>query len=319
MNNISTNHYLQQNISYYENRYQTVSSKTITYKELLQNHPELSSTPKDQLPVVTIHGVFNKGRTLDNAVSVNPVVCIDIDYKDNISRLSWAKALSLLQYQLFNNPNVIAVAKSASGKGLFALVATEYADPAKFYSVIAAEWEKRYFLNIDKSCGNISRIRYVSAMPDALIKDEEEEIIPYHIDDTIINNLKAGIEFSKQRIDYSKEPELTGKLADRLFLHKTLCWLYKNGGLYLDSEHEWFVWGCAFAALNEIGRGYFHAFSKISKNYRGERDTDAKFKHCLKYSNIGQNSAKLKIYSLAKQKIGKNWINVIENFELPDN
>lgn len=312
-------HYLQQNISYYENRYQTKSSKSITYRELLQNHNELINTPKENLPVVAIHGVFNEGRTLEDAVSINPVVCIDVDYKDNISRLSSDQALSLLQYQLFNNENVIAVAKSASGKGLFALVATENADPVKFYSVIAAEWEKRYFLKIDKSCGNVSRIRYVAAAPDALIKEADEEIIPYHIDNTILNNLKGGVEYSKQQIDYSKEPELNGKMADRLFLHKALCWLYKNDALRLDTEHEWFVWGCCFAALDEIGRGYFHLFSKISKNYKGERDTDNKFKHCLKYSKISQNSAMLKFYALAKQKIGRNWIKIIDNFELPDN
>lgn len=315
---MTTKDYLNMQISFYNDRYQTKSSKTITYRELLKNHDEFINTPKESLPVVTIHGVFNEGRTQESAISVNPVVCIDIDYKDNINRLSCDRALSMLQYQLFNNENVIAVAKSASGKGLFALVATENCDPVKYYSVIATEWESRYFLKIDKSCGNVSRIRYVAASPDALIKDDEEEIIPYHIDDTILNNLKGGVESSRTQIDYTQEPELTGKLADRLFLHKALCWLYKNDGLRLDSEHEWFTYGCAFASLGEIGRGYFHLFSKISKNYKGMRDTDRKFAHCLKYSKIGKNSAMLRFYALCKQRIGRNWVHVVDNFELPN-
>ena len=140
------------------------------YKEIceaIQAEPdkERRNALKKRLPCVTIQSIPCERRKREHCKN-NAIVCIDIDGVENIDVVR--RVLAALPY-------VFAVVISASGRGVFALVAL--AEPAENLEQVLEEIQQDIAYTIDMTGKNVSRLRYVSFDPDLIVKDT---VIPWN-------------------------------------------------------------------------------------------------------------------------------------------
>lgn len=112
---------------------------------------------KELLPAITVSCVCSERRT-EKIYEYTNLICIDIDGKDNPS----ISNIEDLKIKLGELPYIMYCGLSASGNGLFCII--PYADPANHKNVfesIKNDFEEMGII-IDKSCGDICRLRFLS-------------------------------------------------------------------------------------------------------------------------------------------------------------
>ena len=139
------------------------------YKEqvnAIRTEPDkaLQSELKKALPAVTIQSEICEHRNNDACVN-NSIICLDFDDVDDIEDA---------KQKIFAVPYVLAVCTSASGRGLFAIAVL--AQPADDLKLVLTNMQTDFVYSIDKSCSNMSRLRFVTYDPDLLLK---ERVVPY--------------------------------------------------------------------------------------------------------------------------------------------
>ena len=140
-----------------------------TYRELIEEiraepDKERRNVLKKKLPCVTIQSEPCEQRSRESCKN-NAVICLDFDHIDDIEKAKQAIASS---------PHVIAVFVSASGQGLFALVVL--AEPAENLKQVLTAIQEIFEFTIDKACSDVSRLRFGTYDPDAILKDN---VTPY--------------------------------------------------------------------------------------------------------------------------------------------
>jgi hypothetical protein len=118
---------------------------------------------KKALPAATISGTFSR-RAIAGIEKYNGLVCLDFDGKDNPG-----KTPAELKEQLQQWDEVAYVATSVGGAGVFAIIPTNNDDPCQHSKVveILGSILASNGLQFDKSCKDISRMRFVSWDPEA--------------------------------------------------------------------------------------------------------------------------------------------------------
>lgn len=128
---------------------------------------------KDRM-FVWLPSVLIKGTKSDIAHTY-PVICIDIDGKDNPDM-----DIETAKKQIISLPFVFYTGLSIGGNGIFALAYIE--DPMYFtehFKSLEQYFKDKFNLIIDPQCSNSNRLRYLSYDDNDYLKDEDEDIKPY--------------------------------------------------------------------------------------------------------------------------------------------
>ena len=115
------------------------------------------------------------GSNKSDTKHIYPIICIDIDGKDNPDI-----DMNAAKEQIFSLPFVYYAGLSIGGNGFFALAYID--DPLYFEEQFAALEDyimEKFGLKIDSQCSNPNRLRYMSYDDNPLVKDESQNISPF--------------------------------------------------------------------------------------------------------------------------------------------
>lgn len=217
---------------------------------------DIKDTMKGMIPCVTIGGRFSQ-RDGEHLIEPSGLISIDIDLKDNGSEVM-KKVPSILQKLKY----VSYFSKSISGDGYFAVIKLE--NPLHFKQhFLALEQEmKTYGITLDKTCKDITRLRFASFDPDCYYNPDATTYY-WEVEPNQPPKVK-----SQQYISSST-------MSDQERLANELNFM-KNQNIVIQDDYDtWFKMGMALnSAFGEDGRGLFHEFSKLSDKYdKDECDT----------------------------------------------
>lgn len=133
------------------------SAKTKTEKDRL----------KKQLPGFTPSGTF-KSRNDRSLTEHSNVILLDIDKVENLEDLR--KEIRL-------DDHTAALFTSCSGNGLAVVVPIDGAKHAESFEALESYYKQKFSINLDSSCRNLSRFRFVSYDPDAYINEKASTFI----------------------------------------------------------------------------------------------------------------------------------------------
>lgn len=133
----------------------------------LEYKSEAYNAAKNQLPAFTMSGVFPKGkRANDSIVSHSGRIAIDIDgLKDSVEQV---------RQQLISDEYSEAVGLSVGGRGLVVVVKIDGNKHEEVFEQLEQYYLELYGLEIDTSCKNLARIRYVTSDPDLYVNYTSE-------------------------------------------------------------------------------------------------------------------------------------------------
>ncbi len=114
-------------------------------------------TEKKKLPCVTISGTFTK-RATESLVNHSGLLCIDIDFKENKHITNYNN----LKTELSKIKNFAYIGLSASGTGYYCIIPISQPDKHKLHFEAIKNDLLRFGICIDKSCSDVSRLRFYS-------------------------------------------------------------------------------------------------------------------------------------------------------------
>lgn len=209
----------------------------------------------NQIPAVTVSGRFSQHNS-EHLIEASGLICIDIDWKDNVDIMP--QVPSILQKLKY----VAYCGKSISGDGYFAIIPIENPRHFKQHFYALEEEMKSYGIVIDKSCKDITRLRYASYDADGYYNPNATTYY-WELD----KEAKAATN-SKEKVTKKRLSPTSSSMTDAEMVGKQLEFLKSSGSTIPDDYDTWFKVGMALnSGLGEEGRTYFHEFSKLSDKY----------------------------------------------------
>lgn len=310
---MTTKELLQTKISYYSNIKYNTSYKQITLydwiskysmknktnidkiRELYDTNKDLAKQMKaDNLPAVTITGVFDSYRRVDLVSKINPIIAIDIDRDDNTHIKDWEE----LKCTIAKLPYVFLTSYSCSGKGIYCLIYfnTELNFEKMFYS-LECDF-KELSINIDKNCKDITRLRFISYDNTILIR--QNEVQQYN------KEKEKPIEL------VNKEYKESRMLESDAFIYKAIYYLIVEDKYRTDSYSSWLQNGFYLSTFNQYGYLLFLLLSQLSNNYDREKAIQ-QFKECQKRTRYNKDCLVF-YFGILKQIHGSNWKQIIKDY-----
>lgn len=232
---------------------------------------EKRSKLKQSLPAFTCSGIFSE-RKASGLISHSGRLAVDIDLKDNERLRTDLKGVrEVLETDKFTE----YCALSVSGKGLFVIVRIDGLKHAESFTFLERYYFEQLGLVIDKSCKDVSRLRFISYDPNLFHNPHAECVtVPEALIPVYQKTGNNGNGKNKEIMD-------TIIANDRL--------------IGSDSYQDWLRIGFALAnEFGEAGRSFFHELSRRSDKYDAS-DCDRKFNNCLK-----NNQGKITFATLVK-------------------
>lgn len=232
------------------------------------NDSERKKEIKMSLSQATISGVFAPKRGADYLIKHSGLICVDIDRKDNLHINNFD---TLIADVLRDIEEICYASHSVSGAGYFCIIPLKYPEKHKqHFEALVRDFESMG-INIDKACGDVSRLRcqsydlyqYInlSAKPYTKLYREEKQIRP--------------------RFDYFysfSNSETEEKVA-------RLCREIAQSHIDLTANYDdWMRIGAALSSLGESGRKWFHLCSS-QNNGNNPVECDRKFNNLLRSTN----------------------------------
>ena len=209
----------------------------------------------NQIPAVTVSGRFSQHNS-EHLIEASGLICIDIDWKDNVDIMP--QVPSILQKLKY----VAYCGKSISGDGYFAIIPIENPKHFKQHFYALEEEMKSYGIVIDKSCKDITRLRYASYDADGYYNPNATTYY-WELD----KEAKAA-KNSKEKVTKKRLSPTSSSMTDAEMVGKQLEFLKSSSTTIPDDYDTWFKIGMALnSGLGEDGRTYFHEFSKLSDKY----------------------------------------------------
>ena len=209
----------------------------------------------NQIPAVTVSGRFGQHKS-EHLIEASGLICIDIDWKDNVDIMP--QVPSILQKLKY----VAYCGKSISGDGYFAVIPIENPRHFKQHFYALEEEMKSYGIVLDKSCKDITRLRYASYDADGYYNPNATTY--YWELDTEAKVTKN----TKEKVIKKRLSPTSSSMTDAEMVGKQLEFLKSSGLTIPDDYDTWFKVGMALnSGLGEEGRTYFHEFSKLSDKY----------------------------------------------------
>jgi hypothetical protein len=217
---------------------------------------------KLSLPQATISGLFSPTRSAENLVKHSGLICIDIDYKDNLHISNFD---TLIDDVLCYIEQVAFAAHSVSGNGYFLIIPLKFPRQHKAQFEMLVRLFKNYGINIDRACGDVCRLRCQS----------------YDLYQYI--NLRA-----KPFDGVYREPEP----AQRYYFNfdgmdaedKVAQYCNQIARHHIDltaTYEDWTKVGMALSTLGENGRRWFHVCSSQNPQYKFD-ECERKFNNFLR-------------------------------------
>jgi len=236
----------------------------IDYLRKLKSKDDKRKFKSASLPCVTISALFGERKEHD-ILEYHYLMCLDFD---EIADTKHAREL------LEGDPFTMAVSGSASGSGLFTIIRLEKkplegAEEIRRYHTeqfhnLQIYYKDKYDLVIDKSCKNVSRLRFVSSDPDIYINPQSKpfkalsEKLESHTS-SMSALKKAEAWEDKDSISEGVESDVRGVVEE----------IRENGVIIgSDDYDDWLKLAFALSdSLGERGRSYFHEISRQSEKY----------------------------------------------------
>lgn len=251
---------------------------------------------KKQMYAATISCQCNPIRLTDKVTARNPLLCIDIDLKDN-PYLADESSRTSFMHSLFSQKSVYAVGTSCSGKGVYAIVLlssnTDRDDFIAAFKSIEERMKSRGVV-IDTACKDITRLRIACSDP-ILIKSPDEDV------EAFSGRLKAEIREVSHAPMSSK---IRGTSKHDVFL--AVFEMLLQSGFTADNYFDWLT---AAFALHAVPGGHdlFQRLSEQSSDYKGPSDVNQKWTSTSD-SRFTCDSAYAYFFSKAKQLIGDDYM-----------
>ena len=166
--------FLDAEVSLFGNTKSITPSKTITFRDWIFNENEVlrdkvnriraeqNSELKQTLPCITGSGIISDGRADKNLKHHNGFIVIDIDEKENL-HLKKEDFLQLKKKVFRKFREICYAGHSVGGIGYYLIIGIENPYRHKEYFEYLTKWFKdAEDINIDKTCKNLSRLRYYS-------------------------------------------------------------------------------------------------------------------------------------------------------------
>lgn len=220
---------------------------------------------KAKLPAITPSGMFSK-RTDQALIKHSGLLQFDIDFKDNQHIVNYRK----LKQQLCNIINVAYCGLSVSGSGYWGLIPIAYPEKHREHFEGLKKVFKKFEINIDPCCKDISRLRGYSFDPEGYFNHKAKIFFKYESQDL---PQKGQLSFTKTNYN-----SVEGILANCIAI------IVREQIDITSNYQNWFKIGCSLANFSgESGREYFHALSRIHLEYDFNK-TNKQFDSCLKKS-----------------------------------
>lgn len=216
---------------------------------------------KNNLPSVTISGLFDEQRIISKLTKQNPIIVIDIDGKDNPNITDWEEA----KKHVLEPKGAFLSSLSVSGKGIYVFIYYDMTKP--FLDVFRALKHQYYEMgyDIDNSCKDLTRLRFISY--DENMIGKTGDIRPF---DTVIE---------KDTIININSFTTTHITDGDTFIYIALLNLIRECGYRANKYDEWLQDAFRLAGWNKkLGFFIFKELSEVSDNY----DEDAM---CNKWIN----------------------------------
>jgi hypothetical protein len=259
--------------------------------QILNYRTNKTQENKRALPLVTISGLF-KERNNNSLITHSGLIAIDIDGLKNLNDVRELICCDNHFYATF---------VSCGGSGLCAIAKI---DPKlhleSFHFLSKYLYEKYGIIEVDESCKDISRARFVSYDPDLFIN-------------------KDAIKIKVKPYPKKKEDDTTYVFVESEFSDIVKSIIAEKVDVTANYG-DWINIGFALAGkFGEQGRDYFHALSKLNPEYDRVK-ADQKYTHVLKSKRDPTVPIDF-IYNLAKKQNididavdDKNIINQIKRF-----
>ena len=227
-------------------------AETIRRGNTPEDRHAIKESMKYKIPCYTIGGTFTK-RGIDGLEKASGLIGIDIDYKDNVEIMN--KVPDILR----SLPYITYYAKSISGDGYFAIIQIDNIDTYKQHFLALESEFADYGIILDKSCKDVSRLRFVSYDEQAYY-NSNASVYYYVISDT--ENVSATQSTPVQYYVTSTNPSKAVETAIQA--------LKASGHTVANDYNTWFSLGMSLSTLGEEGRKYFHTISAMSPQYTEE-------------------------------------------------
>lgn len=207
---------------------------------------------------VTLGGIFNGEKKAENLREPSGVLAADLDHLDD--------RVEAIQFQLRQDPYVLAVFKSIGGRGLCVVFKVDSSRFLDSFQGIAEYLMTTYGLvgkQFDPSSSNINRLRYVSHDP------------------TVEPNWKAKL-FQKYLPKKPKnEPKKTGFIDTDKDIQFIIDQINARAIDITGGYQEWYKIGWSLISkYGEAARGLFQQVSQYSNSYDAD-ECDKKFKYLV--------------------------------------
>ncbi|MFR9541849.1 MAG: BT4734/BF3469 family protein [Rikenellaceae bacterium] len=219
------------------------------YRSLDKNDPDAVDIKTNILPAYTVSGEFAT-RCKDGLIRHSGLICLDFDNVSDPEALKRSfEDILFIKY----------AALSVSGRGVFAII--EIADPTKHSEYFRAmiDYFAKRGIEVDKQCGDVSRLRVASYDPAPYINDNaiEWDILP-----------KATPKPTPKQVRYT--PCDGCNFSEKLFF-VGLEFIEKYAIDITAIRSNWLAIGSFIKSqFGEVGRSLFHRVSRFHSGYNAE-------------------------------------------------
>ncbi|GAB3334159.1 hypothetical protein GCM10027299_42220 [Larkinella ripae] len=219
----------------------------------------------NHLPAATMSGEFDY-REASGLIKHSGFICLDIDRKDNLQSANFYE----LKAQFQNIQNVAYCGWSLSGEGYFILIPIaepdRHSEYFEFFRNLFSQWK----VNIDKKCGDVSRLRIYSHDPEAYFNHQAE---PFRLPPTKLKAAPVRKPFKANASDGNSTRQKVEQIVEKIGHHAMDV---------TANDGRWYR--IALALIDEFGengRAYFHAVSQFHSEY-DHAECDQKYTYFLK-------------------------------------
>ena len=268
--------FLDAEVSLFKDVFSPKPIKTTTYRDWLIKEDEVlkdkvnrvraeqNKKLKLTLPCITGSGIISDGRADKNLKHHNGYIVLDIDEKENLHLKK--EYFSQLKKKVFRKFSEICYAgHSVGGVGYYLIIGIENPNRHKEYFEYLASWF-RYSedINIDKTCKNLSRLRYYSVDDNPHI-NENATILK----ENVLNKIAVPTVARRVVASGNNMVELVEKIeASRISIAPSYDEYLKLAIVFFN-EH------------GEDGRGLYHRVCSLDPSYDA-KDCDKQFNEVSK-------------------------------------